>query len=393
MLSVIAEAGVHLGTPEIKLGDAQVRVRVKKNLQVVEVAGLALTITAGSTFFDVTPAPGLGQAKITRPRKDDWRLKWAQSKQTQKIRSERLWVRGEMLRIGLEPMPYDLEIVANARGTLDVVAWMNLEEYLSGVLPSEMPVAWPIEALKAQAVAARSFVIRMSADRRSRHFDVDSTVYDQVFKFLHEVDSRPSWRKKLAQVLRETKGQVVVDDKGKILKAFYSADCGCVTEDPTYVWGAAPAFQSIKDPSCKRQKTSTWQVSLDRHVVRNSLLQELKLKSDSDLRALHVSGRTPSGRVAKVIASLEVDGRPEKREMNSQEFRRIIGFDKVRSTDFQMQWIGHDLKIKGRGVGHGVGLCQTGAKQLAQEGMPYHQILKLYYPRAKLRIPDIAATL
>lgn len=367
--------------------DARVRVRVRKNLNVLEVSGLGLKITPGSAFFDVSPVSSMTSVKITRTRAGEWRWRWSALKKQEKIKSERLWIRGEMVRIGDEPVPYDLEVVLNKRGQMDVVAWLDLEEYLAGVLPSEMPVAWPEEALKAQAVAARSFVLRMAKDRQRRHFDVDSTVYDQVFKFLHEVDTRPEWRRKLNRVLRETRGELVLDQNGKVLKAFYSADCGCQTEDPRYVWGPSANFQSVKDPTCEKRKVQTWNLTLKRHDVRASLLEALKVGSQADLRALHVAGRTPSGRVAKVVAALDVQGKPDRREMNSQEFRRIIGFDKIRSTDFQMQWVGTDLKIRGRGVGHGVGLCQTGAKHLASEGLNYREILKFYYPRAQLYSP------
>jgi stage II sporulation protein D len=70
--------------------------------------------------------------------------------------------------------------------------------------------------------------------------------------------------------------------------------------------------------------------------------------------------------------------------MNAQEFRKIMGFEKIRSSDFSLRWLGRQMKIEGSGLGHGVGLCQTGAKGLAIEGMNYREILKLYYPKAKL---------
>jgi stage II sporulation protein D len=81
---------------------------------------------------------------------------------------------------------------------------------------------------------------------------------------------------------------------------------------------------------------------------------------------------------------MEVDGESRTVAMNSQEFRRVFGFDRVRSTDFSLRWLGRQLQIHGTGIGHGVGMCQTGARELAEEGMSYRDILKLYYPKANL---------
>jgi stage II sporulation protein D len=114
------------------------------------------------------------------------------------------------------------------------------------------------------------------------------------------------------------------------------------------------------------------------------LFDVLAIPKDSSIKAVHVGSRSPSGRVSTVIAAVEVNGQTESRTLTSQDFRRLVGFDKVRSTDFSMKWLGDDLVIEGQGVGHGVGLCQTGAKTLAHNGASYLDILKVYYPRAKI---------
>src|SRR2546430_9708723 len=129
-----------------------------------------------------------------------WVVKWDHIKKPVKINSERLWVRGGLLRVGLEPAPYDLEILKNAVNGLDVIARLDLEVYLQGVLPGEMPVSWPLEALKAQAVSARSYVLRQAWERRNRDYDVESTVFDQMYRFV-DVDKHPEWAEKLRQAV------------------------------------------------------------------------------------------------------------------------------------------------------------------------------------------------
>lgn len=365
----------------------EVRVRLKKEIATVELSGFSLRISPPSNYLSIANLPaGVASAKISRTKKGVWHVKWQGEKIPAKFESDRLAVRGQMIRMGAEPLPYDLEIFPNPKsGKLDVIARMDLETYVMGVLPSEMPATWPVEALKAQAVAARSFVLRTAFERRNRYFDVDSTVMDQVYKFLHEAQGHPEWKARIARAIDETRGEFMVDHRQRILKAFYSADCGCVTEDPKFVWGKSDGYKSVKDPSCGKLKPVQWNLSLEKEEVRSKLLAELKLPEAANLNTLQVGGRTPSGRVRELIASVEVNGRTNKYKMNSQTFRRVFGFEKIRSTDFQLRWLGKTMQVNGAGLGHGVGLCQTGARALAESGASYKDILKLYYPNAKLK--------
>lgn len=363
----------------------EVRVRLRKEQPSVSISGFALRITPPTRFLNIdSPAVGLARAKVTHKRKGLWLVNWEDGSKPQRIESDQLWIKGQMLRLGIEPVPYALELHENAKSGLDVIARLDMENYLMGVLPSEMPLSWPLDALKAQAVAARSFVLRSAYERRERSFDVDSTIIDQVYKFLAEMDTHPEYKTKLIRAVRETRGEVLVDGKHRTIKAFYSADCGCQTEDPKYVWGKVDTYESVKDPTCKTRKPSNWKVTLDRQEVRGRLLAAFGLGEDSSLRSLSIGGRTPSGRVAEVIASVSTGSRIAKMNLNSQEFRRIFGFQRVRSTDFSLRWLGDSLEINGTGIGHGVGMCQSGARSLAEEGMRYREILKLYYPNAKL---------
>ncbi len=363
----------------------EVRVRMQRSKVALEVAGYGLRISPPSGFLAAAlPEPRLVKARISRSNKGTWLVKWPDSQETVRFDSHILTVRGQMLRIGPEAVPYDLELIPSVKDGIDVVARLDLESYLAGVLPAEMPASWPLEALKAQAVAARSFVLATSLERRSRHYDVDSTIVDQVYKFLHEAKEHPEWRDKISRAISETRGQVLRDSRGKIVKAFYSADCGCQTEDPRFVWGAIDDMQSVTDPTCGQRKVRQWEMNLSKSEVRERLVGVFALPPNTSLRTLQVAGKTPSGRVAQVVASLNVGGRASPYFLSSQEFRRIFGFERIRSTDFSLRWIGERLQITGRGMGHAVGMCQAGAKVLAETGMSHEDILKTYYPRVKL---------
>lgn len=366
--------------------DIQIRVRIQRELKVVDLQGESLQISAPGTLMPIeSPLAGVSHARITRKKDGKWLVRWRGVQGTPDwIESDALVVRGQMLKVGDEDVPRDVEIYEGKAG-FDVTVNLDLETYLAGVIPSEMPASWPMEALKAQAIAARSFALRSRQDRRSQHFDVDSTVMDQVYKFLHEAQDNPTIRSRINKVVQETRGLILVDSNERVVKAYYSADCGCQSEDPKFVWGTVEAFQSVKDPTCSKRKPTSWDVSLDRHEVRSRLLEEFSLPKSTNLKTMQVSGRTPSGRVSEVIASFDVEGKFVQAKMAAQQFRKVFGFEKIRSADFSIKWFADQLLINGTGLGHGVGLCQMGARSLADEGLDYRAILKLYYPRAKLK--------
>ncbi|HMN68718.1 MAG TPA: SpoIID/LytB domain-containing protein, partial [Bdellovibrionales bacterium] len=349
--------------------------------------GFSLRVTPPSGFLSVAGAGmGFTKTRIRLAKSGGWLVDVGGRRQV--YHSNRLWVRGQMLRLGIEPVPYDLEIFPSVKKGIDVVARLDLDKYLAGVLPAEMPASWHVEALKAQAVAARSFVLATAFERRHQHYDVDSTIVDQVYKFAVELNA--AQEEKVRKAVRDTRGEILTDQNGRPLKAFYSADCGCQSEDPQFVWGKVESYESVKDPTCQGRKVPRWNVKLSRHEVRRLLLAELALPDATDFRTLQVRGRTPSGRVKDVVASLVVDGESRHVAFNSQNFRRIFGFERVRSTNFELKWLGTELQVRGEGLGHGVGLCQTGARAFASQGMEYREILKFYYPRARLKTPKSA---
>jgi stage II sporulation protein D len=362
----------------------EIRVRLERQLTEAVVSGYGLQITRPSNFIAVAiPPQGLRRAKIKIRKDGSWSVKWDSDAKAQVIPADRLSVRGQMVRVGPKPVPYGFEIHRAAKDRkMDLIARLDLETYLAGVLPAEMPISWPLEALKAQVVAARSYALRMAFDRRGKPFDVDSTIDDQVYKFFTESEKHPEWRDKLNRAVGETEGEVLVDGKRRLLKAFYSADCGCQSEDPKYVWGHIESFQSVKDPACAGRRPTLWNLSLQRSEVRGKLISALGLPDNAGLRTVLVGGRTPSGRVFEVIAAVDIDGRTKNYPLRAQEFRRIFGFQNVRSAAFSLKWLADKLEISGQGAGHGVGLCQRGARSLAEQGMDYRGILKIFYPKA-----------
>ncbi len=365
--------------------ESKVRVRVHRAATVVQVTGLALQITSPHNLRKASAvSPTINEAKIRR-RGQGWQIHWKQGLKSEWVKAERLRITGKMLRIAGTAVPYSLEVVTGAKSGLDVVASLDLETYLLGVLPAEMPASWPLEALKAQAVASRTFALRSANERKSRSFDVDSTVMDQVYTFLHGSQKHPEWRERIRRAVAETKGEILHTQSGDILKAFFSADCGCQSEDPAYVWGAVEDIESIRDPSCNSRPVKRWRALVHEETLHRNFRQVLKLRPTEVIESIQIKGRTPSGRVAEVLAFVRENEAIKVKSFTSQKFRQMIGFDKILSTNFKLSWESKVLKIEGQGSGHAVGLCQTGAKTLAETQHSYRSILKIFYPKAVLR--------
>lgn len=381
-LSAVLALGL-MAAPLAQANDGQervLRVRVEKSLPKVELKGVSLRVQGEGEEWS---HKGLNEVTITW-REGRFRIRDKYSDLSAKLSGNRLRIRGAFLQFGGKRVTDEVRVVRRPGDRLDVIVMMPLEHYLAGVIPAEMPLNWPREALKAQAVAARSFALKMASQRRGNDFDLDTSVYDQVHRFEEDLKLHPDKKSKLKRIIDETAGKILLDERDKILKAFYSADCGCTSEDPKYVWGEVTSFTAIKDPSCDKRKPKSWKLVIPRQELRERLLSALKLPVNGILRTLHIGSRSPSGRVATVVAVVESAGKTISNRFSSQEFRRLIGFSKVRSTDFSLQWWGEELHIDGQGIGHGVGLCQYGARFLALSGSSYEDILRTYYPLAKI---------
>lgn len=252
-----------------------------------------------------------------------------------------------------------------------------LEQYLAGVLPSEMPPTWPVEAMKAQAITSRSFVLARALARKDEPYDVESTIRDQVFK--PEYVHKTPFKSKIKKILEETRGEVLVRPQAKgepieIQKAYFHSDCGGSTEDSFYVWRTKEPLLQVKDASCPLGPFAKWEYK----VSKSDLEKKLNL---SGVEKILISSRTPSGRVGTLMIK---NSNPTPELVLAEYFRGRMGFNKIKSTYFKVRQEGDWFYFAGKGHGHGVGMCQWGARQLAEQGQNYRQILMHYYPLSQV---------
>ena len=248
---------------------------------------------------------------------------------------------------------------------------MPLEDYVAGVLAGECGTFSSLEAIKAMAVAARTFAVRFRGRHREEGFDFCKTSHCQNF--------RPDGvTGRLREAAEATAGELLWY-RGSPAATYYSQDCGGLTEDVQYVWPEtrAPYLRQQIDVYCTRQGKQQWTVSLSKPELSKALVTA---GLGSSLASAEITSRTPSGRVrelqlgAKTIAA------------SSLRFAvgRSLGWNRVRSDFYQIRMEPDRVTFTGQGTGHGVGLCQHGADRMGSSGAAYREILAFYYPGAVL---------
>lgn len=362
-----------------------VRVRLEKKIDLLEISGSGISVQGETANYRPIAIPHNNAVQVSRvPLKDKWFWKVSRDGQTEIKSDPILSISGSNLKLGIRSLPN--RILVSAVGShLDVIGVLPLEDYLVGVLASEMPLSWPIESLKAQAVAARSYTLATIEERKTKLFHVESGIQDQVFRHVVQgVDHDPLVEKAFLAV-NSTQGQHLIDSKnGKTLKAFYHADCGGRTSSARMVWGFGDTRGSVFDTSCPSNPKAQWTVSLTTELIAQKLRSLLPQAdwASSQLVDVIPFRPDPKGRIESVKLKF-TDGKESS--ILADQFRAALGYSEIKSTQFDIEK-GADKKwlFRGRGFGHGVGLCQWGSRAMALQNKTAGEILHHYYPQAKI---------
>jgi stage II sporulation protein D len=242
---------------------------------------------------------------------------------------------------------------------------LPLEAYVAGVVSGEMPASFPPEALKAQAVAARSYALTRKIDAQvaNRGFDIGTGVLHQVWS------ERPSAAARAAA--EATAGEVLVANGREPVEAYFHAACGGRTEGGLAALGRdLPYLASVECGKCGRAPGVAWRV----RVAAAELARAAGLPGKAT--AARVAARTATGRAERV----EVTAGGRTASVAGVDLRQRLGFERLPSLAFEVRAEGGAFVLDGRGRGHGAGLCQWGAAALAREGVGYREILARYYP-------------
>ena len=261
-----------------------------------------------------------------------------------------------------------LELIKVGDG-VTLVNELPLEDYLVGVVRAEVGDRWPGEALRAQAVAARTYAAYQRLLNAGKPYHIVASSAHQQFAGRVALTS-PAW-----DAVRDTAGQVLKWE-GDVFPAFYHAESGGFTEDPRTVFATRnlPALEPVRCPFSTSSPHFYWSLDLKLADV-SDVLRRSEIPVGT-VTAIEVAERTPSLRATLVT----VRGSQGVVRLRGNDFRRMIGYDTLKSTLFAVAIDGDVAHFSGRGWGHGVGLCQWGAKGMAEQGYRAKQILEFYYP-------------
>ncbi|PIU19073.1 MAG: hypothetical protein COT16_00230 [Elusimicrobia bacterium CG08_land_8_20_14_0_20_44_26] len=259
-------------------------------------------------------------------------------------------------------------ILSNDKGRIGAVNELGVEDYLLGVLPREVSPKWDREALKAQAVVSRTYILRNLGRFADKGYDLTSCDKSQVY------GGADSEKPETTFAVFETKGQVL-EYRGALASVYFHADSDGYTEDPKYVWGTDSTPEYLKgrrEPVREKTPYSFWEY----RISYEALAKILGGKGET-VRKVECKKKNSSGRVVSFV----VRTARGKMEIDSNKFRTILGAGHLKSTKIKRIINGRkDVAFEGGGWGHGVGLSQWGAKELADKGWNYKRILNFYFP-------------
>jgi stage II sporulation protein D len=380
----------------ITLENPNVRVRMETKIKKLNFEAVGLQIRGREQMYELISIPHSEDVSIERvyvaaAQKMAWKIHRAG--QEQLIFDRYLMMKNVSMRKGGHFYPS--QVILSGSGKLkdafDVIGVLPLENYLVGVVASEMPLSWPIEALKAQAVAARSYTLVSMRERAGQIFHVESNILDQVFTHISQHQEQSGLTAKAKAAVSATEGLVLLDSKRQVLKAYYHSDCGGKTSNASSIWGYGVSTGSAVDSWCPSNPKAHWSFEINQKSLSEKLQKFARHPMESVI-ALVALRPSPEDRVEKMKIQWASGngGATEERTIMAAQFREALGFDQMRSTFFDMQKQGSDKDSEylfiGQGFGHGVGLCQWGAKAQAKAGRSYMDILKHYYPRAETQL-------
>jgi stage II sporulation protein D len=269
-----------------------------------------------------------------------------------------------------------LKVVPSGGNSVTVVNVVELEDYLRSVVPAEMPYSWPKEALKAQAVVARSYAVSNRGRYASEGFDLCATAACQVY------EGTASENASSDEAVKATRGEVVMY-MGRPISAVFHSSCGGRTDDARDVWRSdgKPYLRGVRSPWCRQESPHyQWEAKISDKDMAGRLAAAGH--DVGPVESIRIVSRTKAGRAYEV----RVTGTKSAQTFQANAFRLIVGPKSLRST----LWSGlshsdGEWRFHGKGWGHGVGLCQWCSKVMAGQGHRYKEILTYFYRNTKVK--------
>jgi stage II sporulation protein D len=260
----------------------------------------------------------------------------------------------------------DIEVMKGKTG-MYLINELPIEEYVKNVVGAEVSSSWDMEALKVQAVIARTYALYQKMAAGNTPYDLTSSVLHQVYKG-STVDAR------IAYAVMNTEGEVLYYND-RLIEALYHSTSGGMTEDASEVFGKSYPYLKPVTSNCEISPYWMWErkIPVDEieKAVNISGLKEITIKSYTSTRRVKTVDVVHNGGVANVKAT---------------DLRKMLGWSRLPSTNFEVTRENGNFIFEGKGYGHGVGLCQWSALQMARDGKNYREILSFFYPGTVIKI-------
>jgi SpoIID/LytB domain protein len=269
--------------------------------------------------------------------------------------------------------------------TENVTQELSLEDYVLGVMRAEGTMESEPEALKALAIAIRTYALKNHGRHAKDGYDFCTTTHCQRFV---TGNSSPA----MIDAVRATEGQVLTDDRGQPVDAYFGASCGGETANIAALWGTRPSqyLAGVRDEYCASGPHATWTDVIARADLLRALQSDARTNVGARLDQIVVSKRDETGRAEFITIEGE-----HRKQVRGWDFKiivgRVLGWNVLKSSRFEVGRAGSNFVFRGSGFGHGLGLCQEGAHVMAARGSSYQRILEKYFPGAHVGRDRIAA--
>jgi SpoIID/LytB domain protein len=268
--------------------------------------------------------------------------------------------------------------------TQNLTQGLSLEDYVLGVLRAEGSMETQPEAMKALAIAIRTYALKNRGRHAKDGYDFCTTTHCQ--RFLPSQSRSPAAGEgAMAAAVRATEGQVLLDDQGQVVDSYFGASCGGETANLGTLWGKTPPgyLRGVHDEFCLLGAHANWTDTITRANLLRALQSDPRTDAGAKIDQVTVSKRDETGR-AQLIT---IDGDHQK-VVRGWDFKiivgRVLGWNLLKSSRFGVTRVGSNFIFRGSGFGHGLGLCQEGAHVMAGRGSSYQRILEKYFPGTTL---------
>ncbi len=264
---------------------------------------------------------------------------------------------------------------------------ISLEDYVLGVVAAEGSIEDEMGALKALAVASRTYALKNLHRHEGEGYDFCTLTHCQRYIPVE----RDTVRSALRRAVAETEGEVLRDGNNAIVESYFSASCGGMTADIRSLWGSAakPYLRGTRDDYCNDMPHSHWTDAIPVEKLVQALQSDPRSDVGKRLDRVRILKRDATGRAELIELAGE-----RRLVLRGWDFKimvgRALGWNLLKSSRFDVSRLGQNFIFRGRGFGHGLGLCQEGAHVMASSGIGYQQILARYFPGTTLRRENLA---